>query len=208
MSTWGAVIEARVGRNLRGMAKALPGVVISYDEETETCSVQPAVHELVPTEEDPDDHYVRPVTVIPNVQVAWPRGRNFRVVGKLNPGDSVLLLAFDRNANGWRRSGKASEPDVDQVHSWSSVVALPGLEPDVGGFPVPSDAAARASRVEAELESLREKLNDLVSAFNTHVHASIGAAPTVVAAPGVPPIPALPAPAVGSVASAAIKLSE
>ncbi len=127
------------------MAKTLPGVVVSYDATSKTCSVQPAVHLLVPTEADPDEDYVEELPVLLDVPVAWPRAQGYSLVGSLSPGDSVLLVACDRDISGWRRSGKASEPDTAQVHSWSSAIAIPGLQPDSGGFATPSDKAALAS---------------------------------------------------------------
>jgi Phage protein Gp138 N-terminal domain len=149
MNALARAIRAGVTGGLRGVAKTLPGIVVSYDSATETCSVQPAVHQLVPVEYDLDEDHVEELPILYDVPVAWPRAKGYSLVGELEAGDSVLLVAFDRDVSGWRRSGKASEPDTALAHAWSSAVAIPGLQPDEPCFEAPGDAAALASALDA-----------------------------------------------------------
>lgn len=201
-----SVINKNIDRRMNSIAKALPGVVVSYDADSKTCSVKPAVHRLVPTAYDENEDYVEEIAVIPNVPVAWPCGRNFRVVGTLSPGDSVLLVACDRDISGWRRSGKASEPDSAQKHSWSSAIAIPGLEPDGEGFGEPGDAAALASM----LDKLIRVLMTVGVGSATAVPAAVSAAFPGIAGTVVTPIPPGSAlgPEVTTTGSAVLKLEE
>lgn len=198
------IVKMGIDAALAGMKKILPGVVLSYDAETSTCSVKPAVHRLVPTAEDPDEDYVEEEPVLQNVPVLWPRGRNFRVLGTLEAGDSVLLLVSDRDISGWRRSGKASEPDNAQKHAWSSAVALPGLEADGHEMDTPTDAAALASALDAFGQAVAE-LPDPTSP-STALTAIIGILDAARAVWGGP-LATPPAP-LASVASATLKLED
>jgi Phage protein Gp138 N-terminal domain len=204
MNALSRAIRAGVTGGLRGVAKTLPGIVVSYDSTTETCSVKPAVHQLVPVEYDLDEDHVEELPVLYDVPVAWPRAKGFSLVGELEAGDSVLLVAFDRDVSGWRRSGKASEPDTALAHAWSSAVAIPGLQPDEPCFEAPGDAAALAGRVLAELQTLRNYVAALRLAYNGHVHSVSGSATTGMTLGTVVSEPSTPT----SVASAILKLDE
>jgi Phage protein Gp138 N-terminal domain len=142
------VINAAVNRATRNLGVALPGTVLLYNASARTCSVQPGVHRLVPSEEDQDIDEAEALPVLQDVPVIWPQGRNFRVNGTLAPGDPVMLVCLDRDMSGWQRTGEASEPDDARTHHWGSSVAIPGLVPDTNPFPAPTDAAALASKLD------------------------------------------------------------
>lgn len=190
---------AKFGNNL---GVCLPGNVESYDAGTQTASIRLGVIRLLPSATNEDEDEVEYLPPLVHVPVSWFRARGVSMVGYLQAGDPVTVFCCDRDISAWRRSGGLSEPDGTRTHHWSSSVAFPGLEADVGGFPAPSHAAALDSKVEAELNSLRTKLNALIVTFNAHTHA--------VAAFGTSAVPGdvttTPAAAVGSVASARLKL--
>lgn len=174
-------------KRARALGGALPGNVVSYDPATHTATVKPGVHRLVPSVEDFDEDLVEELPAIHGVPIQWPRARGFALVGSLSPGDPVLLVCMDRDMSAWLRTGSAAAPDDARPRSWASCVAIPGLVPSKGGYDAPTDAAALASRVEAELASLRTTVNALVSAMHTHVHTlvtsgtdSSGPSPTVI----------------------------
>lgn len=206
--TLAGVMKSAIDARLRNLAKVSPGVVVSYDEETETCSVQVGVHRLVPSAVEEDLDEVEELPVIHSVPVAWPRARGYSLVGSLGAGDPVTLYATDRDMSAWRRSGEASEPDDARVHSWGSAIAVPGLQADVGGFDVPEDAAALASFVDL--------LVGIVKGSPAGTDAGWGAFRTAVTAAfgGVSGIPSVTVPYVGtpktaeSAGSVLLKLEE
>ncbi|MEY4507967.1 MAG: hypothetical protein RLZZ450_89 [Pseudomonadota bacterium] len=151
----GDVILAAMGSLVRNFAVAQPGTVTSYDADSQTCSVTPGVHRLVPTIEDGDDDETEPLPTIPDVKVCWLVGRGIQVKGTLQPGDTVLLVALDFDPSAWMRAGSAQPPDDARAHHWAHAVAIPGLVPDTSPFPEPTDAAALASKVDALIATLK-----------------------------------------------------
>ena len=200
----------------RQLGVAMPGIVISYDSGTRTASVRPAVNRLVPASDTPDEDVSETIPALQNVPVCWPRGRNFSLVGTLLPGDPILLICMDRDISSWRASGAVSDPLDTRTHSWASAVAIPGLMPDAPSFvPAPTDAAALASSVLAELQAVKADLADVRAAFNGHTHAGAfggtGSAAALTSGPttapaGVPPVSISAPHTPGSVASSVLLL--
>lgn len=147
--TLASVILSAISTSLRNTAVALPGTVLSYDAESRTCTVQPGVHRLVPSVDDEDEDEVEELPAVQRVPVCWLVGRGIQVKASLSKGDSVLLIALDRDPSGWQRAGSPQPPDDVRMHHWANAVAIPGLVPDQSPFPEPRDAAALASKVDA-----------------------------------------------------------
>lgn len=141
-------IDNHISMRLAAMGGSCPGNVVSYDEDTETATVQLGVHRLLPLADDPDQDEVEEHPPVYSVPVAWPRARGYSVVGSLQAGDPVLLVACPRDISGWRRTGKPAAPGDARLGGSAGVVAIPGLEAAVSGFPTPSDAAALASKLD------------------------------------------------------------
>lgn len=152
--TFAEAIRIGIASALRNFAVAQPGTVISYDAGSQTCSVQPGVHRLVPSIEDNDEDVVEELPSIQHVPVCWPQGRGISIKGTLEKGDSVLLVACDYDPSGWMRAGSPQPPDDARSHHWANAVAIPGLVPAQSPFSTPTDAAALASRVDAILHAL------------------------------------------------------
>lgn len=72
----------------------------------------------------------------------------------LSPGDPVLLVFCERDFGQWWDSGQLSNPQSTGLHSINGAVALPGLTPRINPIPVPSDAAALASKLDAFLRAV------------------------------------------------------
>lgn len=171
-------VDATIARRLRARGGALPGNVVSYDPDTETCYVQPGVHRRIPVAADDELDELEEMPILVNVPVAWPRGRGFACVGELAQGDPVLLVVMDRDITAWRRTGAPAEPEDAREGSWSSVVAIPGLQADVERFPVPSDKVA--------LASLLDKLIRVLASASVGVGAATDVPAAILAAfPGV-----------------------
>lgn len=148
------LMQAVVQRALRATGVSLPGTVESYDPATQTCTVRPGVHRLIPTLEDMDIDEVEELPALQCVPVCWPRGCGFSCVGTLAAGDPVLLICQDRDISGWRRTGHPAEPDDARIHHWGAAVAIPGLVPNSNPIPVPTDAAVLASKLDAFLRTV------------------------------------------------------
>jgi hypothetical protein len=151
-------MKAVVERAMRATGVSLPGTVVSYNAAAQTCVVRPGVYRLIPSLEDMDVDEVEEIPALQDVPVCWPRGRGFSCVGTLAAGDPVLLICQDRDIAGWQRTGQPAEPDDARVHHWQSAVAIPGLVPNANPIPVPTDAAALASKVDLLIGVLKTVL--------------------------------------------------
>jgi Phage protein Gp138 N-terminal domain len=150
----GDVILTALDTRLRNTAVALPGTVESYNASDGTCTVKPGVNRMVPSFDDEDLDVSEELPSLQDVPVCWLVGRGIQVKGSLQPGDTVLLLAMDRDMSGWQRTGKHSDPEDGRMHSWSSCVAIPGLVPASSPFPEPTDAAALSSKLDALIAAI------------------------------------------------------
>ena len=89
---------------------ALPGIVESFDAETQTAVIQPAVKQgsvQMP--------FLRDVPVFMPVSF------------EVNPGDMCLLVFADCDIDAWFESGQAEEPVSDRRHSLSDAFAFIGF---------------------------------------------------------------------------------
>ncbi len=153
--TLASVINRAIDSRLRLTGVSLPGTVVSYDEDSQSCAVKPGVHRLVPSREVDGEDVVEVLPTIQGVPVCWLVGRGIQVKAKLEPGDTVLLICLDRDADGWMDTGQPAEPGDARNHSWANAVAIPGLVPSTSPFPAPTDAAALASYLDALITALK-----------------------------------------------------
>ena len=89
---------------------ALPGNIISFDPETQTASIQPAVKLgslLYP--------------VLTDVPVFMP------IPFEINPGDACLVIFSDIDIDAWFETGEASVPNSPRSHSLSDGFAFVGF---------------------------------------------------------------------------------
>ena len=109
---------------------ALPGTVVSYDAETQTAVIQPAVKRRA----EQRDGFVRSVS-----------GRNYRTVPdvplpllrdvpvfmpvsfEVNPGDACLVIFADCDIDAWFESGDTKVPESNRMHSLSDGFAFVGF---------------------------------------------------------------------------------
>ena len=113
---------------------ALPGTVVSYDAESQTAVIQPAVKRRA----EQRDGFARSVS-----------GRNYRTVPdvplpllrdvpvfmpvsfEVNPGDACLVIFADCDIDAWFESGDTEVPESGRMHSLSDGFAFVGFK--VGG---------------------------------------------------------------------------
>ena len=120
---------------------SLPGVVVSYDEATQTASVRPAFKFAY---KDPNDGSVKRYTppAIPNVPVAFPGAGDFSITWPLAAGDQVLLVFSERSLDEWRTvAGSGHEPGDLRRFDLSDAVAYPGLRSPAAPIPIDGYAA-------------------------------------------------------------------
>ena len=111
---------------LESLHCALPGIVESYDSETQTAVIRPAVkHRLVSSRAERSGAEGSPSSVslplLRDVPVFMP------VQFEVNPGDACLVIFADRDIDAWFRTGEAEEPPSGRMHSLSDGFAFVGF---------------------------------------------------------------------------------
>jgi len=135
----GAAAAAFADESAKRLRVALPGVILSFDGEAQTASVQPLISQVMV------DGTTQLLPVLQDVPVSFPRGGGFVLTFPVGPGDECQLTFNDRCIDGWWASGNPSEPLDYRVHDLSDATAQVGIssKPNVvPGF----DASATALR--------------------------------------------------------------
>ena len=111
---------------------ALPGTVVSYDEEAQTAVIQPAICR-VPQRRDVGDSSLVPRAwngenrpfvppLLRDVPVFMP------VPFEVNEGDACLVIFADCDIDAWFESGEAEVPESNRMHSLSDGFAFVGFK--------------------------------------------------------------------------------
>ena len=90
---------------------ALPGKVVSFDADSQTVVIQPAVR----TGSDVDLPLLRDVPVFMPVPI------------EVHEGDACLVIFADRDIDAWFESGEAEVPPSSRMHSLSDGFAFVGF---------------------------------------------------------------------------------
>lgn len=106
------------------MRVSLPGIIQSFDPETVTCVVQPAIKGAVP--DDSGVPVSSEMTLLMDVPVMFPRGGGCTLTFPIKPGDECLIVFSDRCTDFWWQSGGVQEPADDRQHDLSDAFAIVG----------------------------------------------------------------------------------
>ena len=104
---------------LSSMHCALPGTVVSFDSESQTAVIQPAVSRAIPSEVEGSHSISLPL--LRDVPVFMP------VSFEVNEGDACLVIFADCDIDAWFESGEAEVPASDRMHSLSDGFAFVGF---------------------------------------------------------------------------------
>ena len=99
---------------------ALPGTVVSFDAESQTAVIQPAVSHVIPTVAEGSPSSVS-IPLLRDVPVFMP------VSFEVNPGDACLVIFADCDIDAWFETGEAEVPASDRMHSLSDGFAFVGF---------------------------------------------------------------------------------
>ena len=99
---------------------ALPGTVVSFDSESQTAVIQPAVSRVIPTVAEGSPSSVS-IPLLRDVPVFMP------VSFEVNPGDACLVIFADCDIDAWFETGEAEVPASDRMHSLSDGFAFVGF---------------------------------------------------------------------------------
>lgn len=131
----------------------------------------------------------------------------------------MLLVFADRSIDAWLDQGGEASPLDERRHHLKDAVAIPGLHPNnepwtdagesvvtLGSDTGALDWVALATSTKNEITALRNTVSALVTAFNSHVHATAGTGAPSPPTPVPLVIPAAGPTAVGDVNSNTVKI--
>lgn len=103
---------------------ALPGIIQSFDPETVTCVVQPAIKGSRLDASGNPVSLTLPLLV--DVPVVFPHGGGCTITFPLKKGDECLVIFSDRCIDFWWQNGGVQEPVDPRQHDLSDAFAIPG----------------------------------------------------------------------------------
>jgi len=108
------VLQALKQDILSSLHCALPGTVVSFDSESQTAVIQPAVKRRTEQRDVP-------LPLLRDVPVFMP------VSFEINSGDACLVIFADCDIDAWFESGEAEVPESSRMHSLSDGFAFVGF---------------------------------------------------------------------------------
>lgn len=103
---------------------AFPGIVVDFDPDAITATVQPAIKGVIRAENGAAR--VVPLPVLIHVPVVFPQGGGFVLTFPIKPGDEALVVIADRCIDGWWQSGGVQAPAEFRMHDLSDGFAIIG----------------------------------------------------------------------------------
>lgn len=124
-TTLAAVILEAVRARSVETHTALPGIIESFNEETQTAKVR------IPLKRDLRDsdgnESVGSWPILPGVPVWMPHAGGFHITLPVAKGDECLLIILERDISKWYDEGLEESPETRRMHDISDAVALVGL---------------------------------------------------------------------------------
>lgn len=203
-----ALWEERIQRRTR---VCLPVEVQSYDANTQTVSVKPDIQDTYLDENGVTQTEV--LQVLSGVPVQFSRGGTMRITFPVKQGDTGIIIMADRSLDLWLGLSTPADtaPTDARRHHLADAVYVPGVnvqgqawsnaDPDVITV---GDDTASSSDFAALANKVLTQLDNIVTAFNQHVHLAQGPTSPTNAPTAVPTVIPIPTPT--SVASATVKI--
>lgn len=119
----GALRAALVGHQA-SVWTALPGIIQSFDPDTLTAQIQPAIQSTF-TGPDQQQKFVT-LPVLPDVPVVLPHGGTYAATFPISAGDECLVVFASRCIDGWWDQGGVQPQSDARMHDLSDGFAIPG----------------------------------------------------------------------------------
>jgi len=113
--------KALLDNALKNVHTALPGIIASYDADTQTASVQPAIKRLF------IEKGAVNLPLCVDCPVQFPQGGPFVLTFPVVAGDECLLLFSERAIDFWFENGGVQLPSEYRTHDLSDAFVLVGV---------------------------------------------------------------------------------
>ncbi len=119
------VLERKLDKLSYRIRVAMPGIIRSFDAETQTVSVDVAIRERLSFDGKPFENVEIPTLL--QVPIAVPRAGNFVLTLPIKRGDECLLVFTDNCYDSWYESGEVSNQLDNRRHDLSDAIAIIGI---------------------------------------------------------------------------------
>jgi hypothetical protein len=103
---------------------AMPGIVVAFNSDEQTVSVQPALREKLKDKNGNVTDVALPV--LPDVPIVFPRAGGFALTMPVAPGDECLVIFTDMCIDSWWSSGGVQNQLELRRHDLSDAFAILG----------------------------------------------------------------------------------
>ena len=144
---------------------SLPGIIESFNPESCTCTVQPALRGQVADAQGNYSSSALPLLV--DVPVIFPRGGGCTITFPIMDGDECLVVFSDRCIDFWWQNGGVQETVDPRMHDLSDAFAIVG----------PQSQAQKISAISTTAVELRSDDSDTKISLNPSTGKITGTAP-------------------------------
>lgn len=124
----GEVVNRAVARGQAEVRVSEPCVVLSYDANNQTVSLQPQIADAFLDDDGVLQFKVLPV--VNGVPVHFPSGGGLRITFPIQAGDTGMLVVCDRSIDAWKSYGGKQQPDDARRHHLSDAWFEGGVNPN------------------------------------------------------------------------------
>jgi hypothetical protein len=141
---FGAQIDGR----LKQLHTSLPGIIASFNPDTQTASVQPAIKRIF------NEQGAVNLPLCVDVPVCFPGGGDFFVTFPVKVGDECILIFSERAIDNWYAGGGTAEPAEYRLHDLSDGMAIVGINSQAKKIPDfnPTDTEFRSRDGETKVQ--------------------------------------------------------
>ncbi|MBJ3816656.1 translation initiation factor IF-2 [Shimwellia pseudoproteus] len=118
------VLTSEKRANYEQLRVAMPGIIQSFDPDTVTAVVQPAIRAVSRDNDGNTSTHDYPLLV--DVPVVFPRGGGCTLTFPVKAGDECLVIFADRCIDFWWQNGGVQEPVDGRMHDLSDAFCIPG----------------------------------------------------------------------------------
>lgn len=128
LATLAGNIKQGVANRIKDLHTSMPGIVQSFDAQTQTATIQPVIRRVFISREGTDE-ILTPGDLPPliNVPVQFPRGGGFSLTFPVKKGDECLIVFAERAIDNWHKFGGVRDPGARRFHSLSDATAFVGI---------------------------------------------------------------------------------
>lgn len=119
------LLAAHTNARVLNVHTAIPGIIDSFDPDTQTAKVKPTIKTLYTPDNDDAQWLERPLCV--DVPVCFPGSGDYVLTFPIKQGDECLLVFCERAIDNWFTEGGVQEQSDYREHDASDAVAIVGL---------------------------------------------------------------------------------